>query len=111
MQWMWFADEHLPETVDHLNTTMGTNWAHGLYPMAYDLGYHAATPLYEGQTPREGCDLLGIPCYYDGSSLNAEPGLELLAESDELVWDWLEEYWHFRFADITDLMAGHGGTP
>lgn len=102
VQWMWFADEHLPETVEYMTAERGADWSRGLYPMAYDLGYHAATPLYECQDAHEGCDLLGLPqCYYDGSGLQAEPGMKLLAESDEAVWAWLEEYWHYRFAELT----------
>lgn len=69
-------------------------------PMAEDIGYHAYQPQYDGQTLlRESCPLLnGAPCYYDGSSLNAEPIFDLLlSDGDEAVWKRMEEIYHDRF--------------
>ncbi|NIN68345.1 MAG: hypothetical protein GTO63_27290, partial [Anaerolineae bacterium] len=40
-------------------------------PMPADIGYHSPVPQYEGQTLRDDCELLGGPCYYDGSGLRA----------------------------------------
>jgi hypothetical protein len=103
VQWLWFADEHMPETVEHLNATMGDSWRAGLYPMAVDLGYHAATPMHADQEPMgQECDLLGLPsCYYGGSSLAADPGVELLGtDGEQAVWAWLEDYWLDTFADL-----------
>lgn len=70
-------------------------------PMPVDLGYHSPVPLYEGQSLlTESCPVLGgRPCYYDGSSLNAEPVFHrLLAEGDAGVWAELEAYYTRTFA-------------
>jgi len=63
-------------------------------PMPADLGYHAYKPQYDSQEPMTGeCDRIGGACYYDGSTLNAEPVFEcLIAEGSEGVWRALAEY-------------------
>jgi len=69
------------------------------YPMAMDLGYHSKTPKYEGHTVMASeCDVIKGACYYDGSTLNAEPVLDrLVNEGDEGVWDELESYYAKTF--------------
>jgi len=62
-------------------------------PMATDLGYHTTYPQYDGQEiSHESCAFLnGRPCYYGGSTLNAEPIRDIfLTEGDEGVWRELE---------------------
>lgn len=88
---------------------MGTGWflpenrkpgISDSYPMAWDRGYHSYIPRYDGQTPiAESCHILdGKPCYYDGSTLNAEPILEvLIREGSEGVWRELEAYYKGTF--------------
>jgi len=69
-------------------------------PMAADLGYHSPVPMYEEQPMLQGsCEYLdGRPCFYDGSTLNAEPFLEcLIAEGSEAVWAKLEDYYRSTF--------------
>lgn len=69
-------------------------------PMPADLGYHSPIPIYDGQTTVRGaCEWLdGKPCYYDGSSLNAERIFDVLrAEGHEGVWRELEEYYRDTF--------------
>ena len=69
-----------------------------IYPEGYDLGYHSRTPHYEGQTARK-CDILDGECYYDGSTLNAEPLVEpFLREGDTAVWRELTAYYEQTFA-------------
>lgn len=65
---------------------------------AHDLGYHSPHPMYEEQLQFD-CDLLpNSHCYYDGSSLNAEPVLEkFLANGLQAVWDELTDYYCDRF--------------
>jgi hypothetical protein len=98
-----------------------------MYPMPADIGYHSPKPIYEGQT-RMGenkfdfanagknglptmttakeedipkCEYLGVPCYYDGSSLNAEKYWNILRnEGSEAVWDALEEYYCDIFGEL-----------
>ncbi len=99
VQFLWKADEHLPESIEACNA-INPNWRNS-FPLAADLGYHAATPMYEDQWRMDECDILGIPCYYDGSGLNAEPVLELLqTEGREATWERLEQYWHETFAEL-----------
>ena len=73
--------------------------AHLLQPMAADLGYHSYNPIYPDQEPMtDECQYLGGRCYYDGSSLNAEPLLDLLIEEgDGAVWARLEAKYHQTF--------------
>lgn len=67
-------------------------------PMPADLGYHARKPRYEDQHGRSDCDLLGGECYYDGSTLNAEPIMDVLRqEGDVGVWRELEAYYNRTF--------------
>jgi len=68
-----------------------------LLPMSADLGYHSKVPMYEGQTPMPKCNLLDT-CYYDGSTLDAEPVFEVLVEQGlEALWKKLEEYYNETF--------------
>lgn len=65
--------------------------AHILQPFPSDLGYHSRVPMYEGQNSVK-CNLLGT-CYYDGSTLNAEPIFEILVEQGEkALWKALRNY-------------------
>lgn len=70
--------------------------------MPTDLGYHSHKPMYEGQDVQtDDCHLLNGPCYYDGSSLNAEPVFDRLrAEGSEGVWKALEDYYAATFGEI-----------
>ena len=64
--------------------------------MAYDLGYHSRTPMYQGQGSIKDCHYMGgKPCYYNGSGCNAGPVLDILLEKgSDAVWEELEKYWH-----------------
>ena len=68
-------------------------------PLAYDLGYHSPKPLYKGQELlEENCEMLGGPCYYDGSSLMADEAFAILArEGGESLWRYLEGQYEARF--------------
>jgi len=69
-------------------------------PMPADLGYHSRKPMYdEHHITRDSCEWLdGKPCYYDGSTLNAEPIFEvLLKEGSDGVWRELEQYYNEVF--------------
>jgi hypothetical protein len=100
VQFRLFTNWHLPhvtkENAGHLYDAIGGD-AHWMErPMPADLGYHSRTPRYDGHTPMPNpCDHLdGAACYYDGSTLNAEPVFErLLTEGDEGVWKALEGYY------------------
>ena len=65
-------------------------------PMPSDLGYHSLYPQYDGQKSfLKECPLLsGRPCYYDGSTLNAQRPFDLLlAAGGDAVWNYLDEYY------------------
>jgi len=64
-------------------------------PLPADLGYHSYKPTYEGQEAlTDNCHLLGGPCYYDGSTLNAERIFKILTVGgSEAVWTELENYY------------------
>lgn len=74
-------------------------------PMPSDLGYHSPKPLYEGQTlMQEDCPILGGPCYYDGSSLNADKPFSILVhEGGERLWEFLEKYYADKFAATPEV--------
>lgn len=67
-------------------------------PMATDLGHHWRTPSYEDEYQQDHCDVIdgGGPCFYDGSSLNAEPVMAALFQrGDEAVWEALTQYYGY----------------
>lgn len=68
----------------------------GLHMMPADLGYHSKTPRYEGQNKiQEACEFCdGQPCYYDGSSLNANDAMYALVNGgDDALWRFLDAYY------------------
>lgn len=69
-------------------------------PMGFDVGYHSPTPMYEGQTENDNCDLLpNGKCYYDGSGLRGEDWFKIfMEEGDEAIWKLLEEDYKERFS-------------
>lgn len=69
-----------------------------IYPIAADLGYHAKEPHYEDQSKMAPCEFVEFGCYYDGSGLNAEPFLAILASGNiNLLWQELEAYFDRTF--------------
>jgi len=65
-------------------------------PLPADLGYHSKTPRYFEHTPQidtcEYCD--GQPCYYDGSTTNADFAMQTLVNGgDEALWKFLDKYY------------------
>ncbi|MDP9162377.1 MAG: hypothetical protein M3O09_19395 [Acidobacteriota bacterium] len=63
------------------------------HPQPADIGYHSYVPHYEGHTPMsKECHLLKGPCYYGGSSLNAQIYYDILVErGGDALWDALED--------------------
>lgn len=69
-------------------------------PMGWDIGYHSYKRMYKSQTPMESCDILGCPCYYDGSSLQADDFIpKFLAGGSDAVWKMLEERYNDLFLE------------
>lgn len=78
------------------NTALKVNFC----PMPADLGYHSPKPMYEHQEPiGSNCPYIkGGVCYYDGSSLNAEPVFDLLVtKGSTAVWEYLEQCYKDKF--------------
>ena len=70
-------------------------------PMAVDLGYHSKIPIREGQTCiQQDCEFTSGPCYYDGSTLEADRIFNILREEgDKGVWRELAIYYRAIFFD------------
>jgi hypothetical protein len=69
-----------------------------------DLGYHSKTPHFEGHEPSiESCEFCdGKPCYYDGSSLNANDAMYALVNGGEdALWEFLDAYYATVFNRAT----------
>lgn len=72
-----------------------------LQTMPIDLGYHSPKPMYDGQPMMtDKCEFApdGGKCFYDGSSLNADPIFQVLLEKgSEGVWEELSKYYRYTF--------------
>jgi hypothetical protein len=95
---------HLPHVMEEMKAKHAHNAdTYALLSKGWgtDIGYHARVPQYENQTPISGnCQILGGTCYYDGSTLNAEPIFNrMVAEGHEAVWEEMEEYYLYRFSE------------
>lgn len=91
---------HLPHVADELQAS-----GHGslMKGWATDIGYHSYVPRYEGQTLlTKSCPVLnGKPCYYDGSTLDAEPIFNrMVAEGHEAVWEEMRRWYHAKFIEV-----------
>ncbi len=72
----------------------------GSHMMPADLGYHSKTAKYNGHKPIddtcEFCD--GLPCYYDGSGLNAYDAMYALVNGGDIaLWIFLDAYYESVF--------------
>jgi len=105
VQFVIYTNWYLPEVAKELEikqNRMSTLYYNFFKPMPADLGYHSPVPHYKDQSCKEDCEVIGKPCYYDGSTLNAEPVFDiLLQEGSEAVWKYLDEYYYEVFGDET----------
>lgn len=106
VQFKVFTNWHLPHVMRETDAKIQSNSVNrfalkfAYHPIPADIGYHSYVPHYEGQTMMsENCHVLhGKPCYYDGSTLDAEPVFDLLvAEGGDAVWARLEQYYRRTF--------------
>jgi hypothetical protein len=90
-QFVFYTAQHLRHVADELYAR-GGNQYNPFHGMGADIGYHAYKPLHAGQEVSfEECDILGCPCYYDGTSRGAmEFEEEFLRGGDAVVWPMLE---------------------
>jgi hypothetical protein len=108
VQWKVFTNWHMPNVRQEWEQRERQGNPPPLccvIPMAADLGYHSPKPMYENQTPMSNtCDVLGGVCYYDGSSLNAEPIFDLLVtQGQEACWQAIENYYRMTFRQETGI--------
>jgi len=94
----WLPQFAVPSSIGVINVN---DWTSGIL-MPADLGYHSKTPQYDGQNPIElacpYCD--GQPCYYDGSSLNANDAMYTLVNGGgDALWTFLDAYYEAIFND------------
>jgi len=87
----WTPQYAKPSSIGLRNFSMGSG--SGCTPV--DLGFHAKSPQYEGQTSHDGCEYCdGEPCFYDGSALNANDAMYALVNGgDAALWRFLEGYY------------------
>ena len=103
IQFVVYTNWHLPHVDRELQSKcMGSHCFRE--PMAADIGYHSYVPMYESQTPiSESCPYLeGNPCYYDGSSLQAQEIFDIMvAQGGDAMWSELETRYVETFGDET----------
>lgn len=96
VQFIFYSAQHLRHVADEMLARTGRayNPFHG---MGADIGYHSATPRYEGQSSTK-CNLLpGGQCYCDGSALAASEFEDtFIAGGSDAVWPMLEQ----RYKDL-----------
>ena len=101
VQFMVGTDWHLPHVQRRLRARNleSAERFDTIQPRGWDIGYHSPRPMYTGDTPlKDDCEILGGPCYYDGSSLQADEMIpEFLAGGTKWLWPKLEEIYRERF--------------
>lgn len=97
MQFMMISGWNL----QHIRREREGNVPTSVYPLAADIGYHSPV-MVEHVTPMDDCSITGGKCWYDGSTLGAEPIMErFLAEGEDAVWEELENHHASRFGEAT----------
>jgi len=100
VQWQISTNWYPESARQHLNRFPYSERDLTRAPEAWDLGYHSRTPRYEGHDKMDHCDLIEGGCYYDGSSLNAEPLVEgFIQGGTDWLWPKLEDYYRHVFDD------------
>ena len=68
-------------------------------PNGWDVGYHSREPVYKDHDSMGTCSYLDdVPCYYDGSSLQAQDWVpDFITGGTTWLWSRLEEYYKAKF--------------
>jgi hypothetical protein len=76
-------------------------------PIPADIGYHSRVPRYQGQSlMTEHCDVIDGPCYYDGSSLQAQDVFDIMIEGGtDALWAEMERQYKERLASPPEVVA------
>ena len=99
IQFLIYTNWMLPHNMEELKAKCDGHYCY-LEPMPADIGYHSYVPMHEGEAPiSKSCEYLeGKPCYYDGSSLNAEPIFDIMvSRGGDAMWAELERWYHDTF--------------
>lgn len=113
-QFVLYTNWQLPHVAKEFETKLADpRWPHLFHaPQPADVGYHAATPQYEGHTAiSTQCPYVNGPCYYDGSGLQAIVMFDLLTrEGSDGVWKELERLYRHRFLikALLEVKPRHG---
>ena len=106
IQFLLYTGWYLPHVVKEFDSKPCEIKSWGKYchskPQPADIGYHSYLPQYEDDTiSQESCDYLGgKPCYYDGSSLQAEAVFDIFVSGgDKALWEELERQYQMRLVD------------
>ena len=107
VQFNLFTNWQLPhvteESKSRISSGVDGDMHRSCRPIPADLGYHSPIQKHDGQDLiSESCKLLsGRPCYYDGSSFDADPVYRtMLEEGDAGVWRTLEKYYQDTFGEL-----------
>jgi hypothetical protein len=78
------------------------------YFAPWDLGFHSPKSLYGPDIKPfdDDCEIIGGPCWYDGSSLNAEAPFKRWAEGgfdDKIIRQELEYYYALTFYEHEEV--------
>lgn len=74
--------------------------ANPIFPIAKFLGYHAAIRLNEYDDRHEECFILGMSCWWSGSSLGADDLIRVAGGDEQVLWMGLLAYWKVTMAEI-----------
>lgn len=97
-QFIFYTGQHLKHVADELYTSNRDVRFNPFHGMGADIGRHAYAPgEYDDKDKpsQKECDILGCPCWYDGSGLQAsEFEDEFLRDGEPAVWRMLEERYY-----------------
>ena len=103
MQFLIGTGWYIPSVAKEFEAKAESNPAYRTHnPNGWDIGYHSPKPMYDGQSIMDdNCEIIGGPCYYDGSSLAAESLLDnFLVNGVDAVWTELARYYISRFGEL-----------
>lgn len=93
VQFVFYTAIHLPHVAEELwRNNQHRDW-NPFKATGFDIGYHSKVPQFDGHDKvRDDCPYTDGPCYYDGSSLQADEfAPTFIANGADAVWEMLEE--------------------
>jgi len=109
VNWMLHTDRHLPETELFMQDRHSPNWKADLFPMSVYIGFHSPVPMNGvDRLARDGrvCEVIGMPCYADGSFSGGDGILEVLLDGGEdAAWKEIHDFFKNWFADSQEAAS------